>query len=57
LPHLPSHQTDYVFTNLSTLFTTKAAEKFSDYPFVRSQVLDIEQSLQVQGFDEHEYNY
>jgi malonyl CoA-acyl carrier protein transacylase len=56
LPHLPSHQTDYVFTDLSTLFTTKAAEKFNDYPFVRYQILDIEQSPQVQGFGEHEYD-
>jgi len=56
LPHLPVHQTDYVFTDLSTLFTTKAAEKFSDYPFVRYQILDIEQSPQVQGFGEHEYD-
>lgn len=56
LPHLPSYQTDYVFTDLSSLFTTKAAEKFSEYPFVRYQVLNIEQSPQVQGFLEHEYD-
>jgi len=56
LPHLPVQQTEYVFTDISSLFTTKAAEKFADYPFVRYQALDIEQSPSVQGFGEHEYD-
>ncbi len=56
LPHLPVHQTDYVFTDLSPLFTTQAQEKFSDYPFVRYQLLDIEQAPDVQGFGEHQYD-
>ncbi len=56
LPHLPAHRTEYVFTDVSSLFTTKAQEKFIDYPFVRYQVLDIEQAPALQGFGEHEYD-
>jgi len=56
LPLLPVQQTEYVFTDISSLFTTKAQEKFADYPFVRYQALDIEQSPPVQGFGEHEYD-
>jgi SAM-dependent methyltransferase/acyl carrier protein len=56
LPHLPVHQTEYVFTDVSPLFTTKAQEKFVDYSFMRYQVLDIEQAPIPQGFGEHEYD-
>ena len=56
LPHLPVHQTEYVFTDISSLFTTKAQEKFANYPFVRYQVLDIERAPNTQGFGEHEYD-
>jgi acyl transferase domain-containing protein/acyl-CoA synthetase (AMP-forming)/AMP-acid ligase II/acyl carrier protein/SAM-dependent methyltransferase len=50
LPHLPAQQTEYVFTDVSPLFTTKAQEKFRGYPFVRYRLLDIEQEPQAQGF-------
>jgi len=56
LPHLPAHQTEYVFTDISPLFTTQAQEKFNDYPFVRYQVLDIEKAPEYQGFDKHQYD-
>ena len=52
LPHLPEHQTEYVFTDISALFTTKAQEKFREYPFVRYQTLDLEQEPHAQGFTE-----
>ncbi|NJL38377.1 MAG: LLM class flavin-dependent oxidoreductase [Leptolyngbyaceae cyanobacterium SM1_4_3] len=42
LPHLPQ-QTDYVFTDVSPLFLAKAQQKLGEYPFVRYQILDIEQ--------------
>lgn len=56
LPKLPAHQTDYLFTDLSPLFTARAAEKFKDYPFVRYQLFDVErdpagQELADQQFD------
>jgi phospholipid N-methyltransferase len=51
LPHLNPDQTEYVFTDIGSLFITKAQEKFKDYPFVRYQNLDIEQDPSTQGFD------
>ncbi|HIK04816.1 MAG TPA: SDR family NAD(P)-dependent oxidoreductase [Trichormus sp. M33_DOE_039] len=56
LPNLPAQQTEYVFTDLSPRFTTQAQKKFRDYPFVRYQVLDIEQELKPQGFESHQYD-
>ena len=56
LPHLFPEQTDYVFTDVSPLFTTKAQEQFSDYPFMSYQLLDIEQDPAAQGFEKHGYD-
>ncbi|MEH1986979.1 beta-ketoacyl synthase N-terminal-like domain-containing protein [Nostoc sp.] len=56
LPHLPADRTEYVFTDLGTWFTSKAQEKFRDYPFIRYQSLDIEQDPQSQGFTNHQYD-
>jgi acyl transferase domain-containing protein/acyl carrier protein/phospholipid N-methyltransferase len=56
LPVLPAHQTEYIFTDLTPRFTTQAQEKFQDYPFVRYQVLDIEQDVKSQGFEFHQYD-
>jgi amino acid adenylation domain-containing protein len=50
LPHLPVDRTEYVFTDISSFFIGKARERFKDYPFVRYQVLNIEQAPQAQGF-------
>ncbi|MEM6751604.1 MAG: SDR family NAD(P)-dependent oxidoreductase [Cyanobacteria bacterium P01_E01_bin.35] len=56
LPYLNPDQTEYVFTDLGSLFTTKAAEKFRDYTFVRYKTLDIEQDPSTQGFESHQYD-
>ncbi|MEH1967623.1 beta-ketoacyl synthase N-terminal-like domain-containing protein [Nostoc sp.] len=56
LPHLPADRTEYTFTDLGTWFTSKAQEKFRDYPFIRYQSLDIEQEPQAQGFTNHQYD-
>ncbi|BAZ53637.1 beta-ketoacyl synthase [Nostoc sp. NIES-4103] len=56
LPHLNPSQTEYVFTDIGVLFTTKAQEKFSDYPFVSYQALDIEADPATQGFKSHQYD-
>lgn len=56
LPHLRPEQTEYVFTDVSALFTSKAQEKFKDYPFVNYQTLDIEQDPSTQGFEPHQYD-
>lgn len=56
VPHLDTERTDYVFTDLGVLFTTKAQEKFKDYPFLRYQTLDIELDPISQGFEAHQYD-
>ncbi|NEO53120.1 MAG: SDR family NAD(P)-dependent oxidoreductase [Okeania sp. SIO3B5] len=56
LPHLNPNQTEYVFTDIGALFTSKAQEKFGDYPFISYQTLDIEVDPTTQGFDSHQYD-
>jgi malonyl CoA-acyl carrier protein transacylase len=56
LPHLPSQQTDYTFTDLSLLFLNQAKEKFRNYPFIEYQLLDIEQPPDTQKFRYHRYD-
>jgi malonyl CoA-acyl carrier protein transacylase len=56
LPHLSAERTEYVFTDIGAFFTTKGQEKFRNYPFVRYQVLDIEQDPESQGFDSHQFD-
>ncbi len=51
LPHLPADRTEYVFTDLSPLFLEQAKEKFAAYPFVRYQLLDIEQTPPSESYD------
>ncbi|MEI2579700.1 SDR family NAD(P)-dependent oxidoreductase [Scytonema sp. PRP1] len=56
LPYLNPEQTEYVFTDVGAFFTTQAQKKFQDYPFVRYQILDIEQDPSSQGFENHQYD-
>ena len=56
LPHLDPSRTDYVFTDISSLFLAKAQEKFRDYPFVRYQTLDIEVEPVGQGFEADQFD-
>ncbi|WP_414573579.1 SDR family NAD(P)-dependent oxidoreductase [Nostoc sp. CCY 9925] len=56
LPVLPPDLTEYVFTDLSPRFNIVAQQKFQDYPFVRYEVLDIEQDIEPQGFEFHQYD-
>ncbi|MCB0207974.1 MAG: SDR family NAD(P)-dependent oxidoreductase [Anaerolineae bacterium] len=56
LPHLPPEQTEYVFTDISTSFTTQARAKFAEYGFMHYQALDIEQPPDDQGFAPHQYD-
>lgn len=54
LPYLSERETDYLFTDIAPLLVHQAREKFSPYPFLRYQVLDIERSPSDQGFDGQE---
>ncbi|NTX01461.1 type I polyketide synthase [Myxococcus sp. CA040A] len=44
LPRLPAERSDYLFTDVSAFFTERAAERFTDFPFVRYEVLDVERT-------------
>jgi len=50
LPQLQN--VEYVFTDVSPLFLSKAQERFRDYSFVRYELLDIERSPADQGFQQ-----
>ncbi|MGD1702710.1 SDR family NAD(P)-dependent oxidoreductase [Dapis sp. BLCC M229] len=56
LPYLVPNQTEYVFTDIGTLFTTQAIEKFQEYPFVEYKTMDIELDPTTQGFKSHQYD-
>lgn len=56
LPHLSAEQTEYLFTDLSPLFTAKAQQKFGDYAFIYYDTLDIENEPEAQGFSSHQYD-
>ena len=50
LPHLNNGQIEYVFTDISSRFLTRAKENFAHYPFIKYQTLDIEKNPLAQGF-------
>ena len=50
LPLLKSVPCEYVFSDVSRLFLEDAREKFSQFPFLRFALLDVENSPDVQGF-------
>ena len=56
LPFLSAKRPEYVYTDVSPLFTEKARETFQAYPFIRYEVLDIEKSPVEQGFEAHRYD-
>jgi acyl transferase domain-containing protein/NADPH:quinone reductase-like Zn-dependent oxidoreductase/acyl carrier protein/phospholipid N-methyltransferase len=51
LPRFRPDMTEYVFTDVSPLFLSRAEQKFFDYPFVQGKVLDIERDPGPQGFE------
>ena len=50
LPSLRDRKVEYVFTDVSNLFLSKARERFGDYRFVQYRLLDIERSPSEQEF-------
>src|SRR5262249_50826464 len=56
LPELPAHCTDYVFSDVSQFFLTKAEQKFHDNAFVHCQLLDIERDPLQQGYAPHSFD-
>ncbi|VAW96734.1 Polyketide synthase modules and related proteins [hydrothermal vent metagenome] len=53
---LKNRKAEYVFTDVSRLFLSKASERFSEYGFIRYSLLDIESSPLEQGFLENEFD-
>ena len=48
-PVLAGRNVEYVYTDVSPLFTARAQERFREYPFFRYSVFDVEQPLEAQG--------
>ena len=49
LPVLPSSRAQYLFTDLSPFFLSRAKAKFADFENVSFQLLDLENDLSAQG--------
>ncbi|MBU7586542.1 MAG: acyltransferase domain-containing protein [Nostoc sp. TH1S01] len=56
LPMLPPQRTKYTFTDVGSFFLNTAKKKFSDYPFVKYELLDIERSPQEQGYSSYSFD-
>ncbi|MCB0190966.1 MAG: SDR family NAD(P)-dependent oxidoreductase [Anaerolineae bacterium] len=56
LPNLPAEQTEYVYTDISSGFLTKAKERFAAYDFVSYQTFDLEQSPFDQNLSEERFD-
>ncbi|MCC5666153.1 acyltransferase domain-containing protein [Nostoc sp. CHAB 5784] len=56
LPILPSENTNYTFTDVGGFFLNAAKKKFSNYPFIEYRLLDLERSLQEQGYSSHSFD-
>ncbi len=56
LPVLPGDRAEYVFTDVSPLFLSRARERFADRAFVRTQLLDAEADPIAQGFQAGRYD-
>ncbi|HEY9088382.1 MAG TPA: beta-ketoacyl synthase N-terminal-like domain-containing protein, partial [Anaerolineaceae bacterium] len=56
LPLFPAPSTEYTFTDISPLFPARAKQKFSQYPFLRYQALDIEKDPAGQGLGGQQFD-
>ena len=56
LAGLEAYAMQYVFTDISPQFISKAKQKFRDYRFVSYQLLDIERDPGSQGFSPHQFD-
>ncbi len=56
LPQLPAERSEYLFTDLSPLFLHAAQERFAEFPFLKTQLLDIGKPTQPQGLEDHSFD-
>ncbi|WP_440089515.1 amino acid adenylation domain-containing protein [Streptosporangium sp. LJ11] len=55
IPELAGHRVDYLFTDLSRFFLTRAAERFADHPWVRYGLFDINADYRDQGYEPNSF--
>jgi acyl transferase domain-containing protein/acyl carrier protein len=56
LPLLPPDRTEYFFTDVGRFFVASAERKFQSYPFMKFELLDVEQDPATQGFARHQFD-
>ena len=56
LPVLPAGRTRYVYTDVSSLFTARAKNRFAAFPFMEYGTLDISHDPFLQGFHANEFD-
>ena len=56
IPFLSADKTIYTCSDVSSYFTNKTRDRFTDCSFVRSSILDIEQNPQTQGYEPHSFD-
>jgi acyl transferase domain-containing protein/acyl carrier protein len=56
LPLLKGVPCEYVFSDVSKLFLQSARQKFTEFPFVRFSLFDVEQPLESQGFAAQQFD-
>jgi acyl transferase domain-containing protein/SAM-dependent methyltransferase len=56
LPLLNPDCSEYVFTDVSDLFLTRARERFGTFPFARFATFDLEKEIESQGFVPHAFD-
>ena len=53
---LDPRRSEYVFSDVSDLFLTRAREKFASFPFASFATFDLEKDLEAQGFALHSFD-
>lgn len=56
LAELPTHKTEYVFTDVSGSLVAAAEQRWSDHPYVEFRQLDLGQDPRGQGFEAHSFD-
>jgi acyl carrier protein len=56
LPALKDRPAHYWFTDVSDVFLSRAAQKFSQYPFVSYRLYDVERTPEAQGLTSHSFD-
>jgi acyl transferase domain-containing protein/SAM-dependent methyltransferase/acyl carrier protein/NADP-dependent 3-hydroxy acid dehydrogenase YdfG len=56
LPELPLDRVEYLFTDVSKFFVSRATQTFAQYPFVHCQTLDITRPPDSQGLSLGEFD-